>query len=179
MTSATFLFLGEHPAPAATTLYLFFDGDPEGAAQALRAMLRADRGSSATAFIRANAEAQLVCGHDVWPNTSYRYTLSETSFVVEQRRVLFEEGWDVVYDGPLREFLNARPGEYLHALALYGDRVGYYTVSQLLELEREAQNQVTKLAGQPTWEPARRHLAELRAILAEAYRVEEFGEMVA
>lgn len=118
-TPATYAFLGEAPAPAATTLYIHLDGDPQGAAHYLRAMLKVGEGTSAVAFIRANTLSSLVSGHDVWPNTSYRYTLNTEGenerILAQERLVAYEEGWKTIFDGSLVDFLNNQPGEMLPA----------------------------------------------------------------
>lgn len=181
---ATYSFLGEAPAPAATTLYIQLDGDPQGAAAYFRAMLKADEGASAVAFIRANAGASLVTGHDVWPCTNYRYTLTDDLFLLaEERLVDFEEGWKTIFAGNLVDFINNQPGEMLHAAALFeGGRVGFYTQSQLADFVREAltkQMQAEQQPGTPGLSYAQQRVQELRAIHLAAYRLEEFGESVA
>ena len=183
-TSATYSFLGKAPAPAATTLYLHLDGDPQGAATYLRAMFRASEGLSAVAFIRANPLASLVCGHDVWPNTSYRYTLSNRHLLAEQRLVDFEEGWITIFDGDVVAFINNQPGEMLHAVALYEHGpIGYYTqyrlgvlVGEALKREMEAAQQS---AGTAALLFARQQVKALKAIHLAAFRLEEFGEVAA
>jgi hypothetical protein len=183
-TPATYSFLGQAPAPAATTLYLHLDGDPQGAAYYLRAMLKAGEGVSAVAFIRTNTLCSLVSGHDVWPNTCYRYTLSEDMrLVAEERLVEFEEGWKTIFAGPLVDFLNDQPGEMLHAVALYEHGpVGYYTQDQLGALVGDALKKEIEAAQQPGTPGlafAKERVKELRAIHLAAFRLEEFGETVA
>ena len=55
-TPATYQFIGQHPAPAATTLYLHLDGYEQGAANYFRAMLAQEEGPRVEAFMRANTQ---------------------------------------------------------------------------------------------------------------------------
>lgn len=181
-TPATYSFIGEAPAPVATTLYVHLDGHPQGAANYFRAMLRADEGIRAEAFIRANTRADLVTGPDVWPNTCFRYSLSETHLRAEERLVDYEEGWKTIFDGELVDFINNYPGPTMHRQALYpGGRVGFYTLDQLQGQVRQAFERVTMAgteAGTPNLAKALRRLAELTAVHLSADRLEEFGESV-
>lgn len=182
MTRATYSFLSELPAPAATTLYLTMDGYPEGAANYLRAMLAADEGCSAVAFIRANQYASLVSGHQVYHNTSYRYTLSEAEIVVEERLEVFKDGWKTLFSGSLLDFINSQPGHMMHHVALYPDgRKGYYTLAQLVSFVNVAEREVMAVAAMPGAtgiDQAKRRVEELKAVVVAAYRVEE-PELVA
>ncbi|MDF7815269.1 hypothetical protein [Hymenobacter sp. YC55] len=184
-TRATYLFIGEAPAPAATTLYLQLDGDAQGAARYLRAMLRAGEGVSAVAFIRANTQSSLVSGHDVYSNTSFRYTLTEDMcLLAEERLVDFEEGWKTIFAGPLVDFINSQPGEMLHAVALYEyGPVGFYTQYQLGVFAGDAMKHVMELEQQAATAEAqafaKERVKELKAIHLAAFRLEEFGEAVA
>lgn len=182
-TPATYSFLGEAPSPLATTLYLHLDGYEQGAANYFRAMLRADQGASAVAFIRANTQADLVTGHKVWLNTCYRYTLNELHLLAEKRVENYVDEWTTVFEGDLVDFLNNQPGHTMHRQALYpGGRVGYYTLEQLQEQVRNAYERVREADNEPGFPhlaKTQRRLAELKAIHLAAYRLEEFGESVA
>lgn len=182
-TPATYSFIGEAPAPAATTLYVHLDGYPQGAANYFRAMLLSDGGARVEAFIRVNTLADVVSAHNVWPNTCFRYTLTQTHLLAEERLVDFEEGWQTIFDGELMDFINNYPGPTLHRLALSpGGRVGCYTLDQLQGQVRQAFERVTMAGtepGTPHLAKAMRRFKELTALLLSAVRVEESGAVAA
>lgn len=182
-TSATYSFIGEAPAPVATTLYLHLDGYEQGAANYFRAMLAAEEGPSAVAFIRANKQADLVSGHDVWSNTHYRYTLNGEQLLAEKRLVEYEEGWETIFAGHLVDFINNQPGRMMHRHTNYeGGQVFYFTYEQISAKVCRAQQALITADN----EPGQRNLSRCQQVLEEAkalqlaaFRLEEFGETVA
>jgi len=181
-TPATYLFIGHDYAPVATTVYLHLDGDQHGAANYFRAMLAAEEGPSAVAFIRANKQASLVSGHDVWSNTHYRYTLDGEQLLAEKRLVEYEEGWETVFQGRLADFINNQPGPMIHRHTYYeGGQVFYFTYEQISAKVRQAQQALVMAAGeqgQRNLSRCQQQLEEAKALQLAAFRLEEFGETV-
>lgn len=75
-TRATYRFADDVGTCLATvsTIYIHYDGYPEGAATYFYAtLINASKGGFATQFIRANEHAELTKGHDVHGDTEYQY----------------------------------------------------------------------------------------------------------
>ena len=182
-TPATYQFLGVHPAPAATTLYVHLDGYEQGAANYFRAMLAAEEGPRAEAFIRANKQADLVCGHDVYQNTHFRYTLTGEQLLAEKRLVEYEEGWETVFEGSLVDFINNQPGPMVHRCCNYeGGQVFYFTYAQIsakVSLAHLGVIVADNEPGRPNLSRCQQELEEAKALQLAAFRLEEFGETVA
>lgn len=185
MTSATFAFVGIAPAAALTTIYQHIDGDLYGASRYLRAMLALDYSNeyAATNFLRGNLTAGLdmgsiVTGHDVYPSTSFRYTLAGDGILVEERLEDFEPAFKTVFDGTLADFLNNQPGMMLHHVALYPEgRLGYYTLEQLEAYLAAERGVVARMESQeaPAAElaAARERVKQMRAVVVAAFAIEE------
>lgn len=95
-----------------TTIYIHWDGYPEGAAAYFYAMLvNPSKGNMATQFIRANEQAELTLSHDIHGDTEYRYDLTGHGPCAElkcsARTFSTDPGkeWVVKYVGPLHEFI--------------------------------------------------------------------------
>ena len=92
-TRATYEFSQEH-APTAT-IYIHYDGYPEGAAVYLYRLLTCEnkRGCLATRFIRAVSIAELTKSHQAHGDTEYRYTLKGSGSKSEAEAHLLAEEW--------------------------------------------------------------------------------------
>lgn len=182
-TPATYSFIGEAPAPMAITLYIHLDGDGRGAANYFRAMLAAEEGPRVEAFIRANKQADLVFGHDVYQNTHFRYTLTGEQLLAEKRLVEYEEGWETVFQGSLVDFINNQPGPMVHRYCNYeGGQVFYFTYAQIsakVSLAHLGVIAADNEPGQHNLSRCQKALEEAKALQLAAFRLEELGESVA
>lgn len=108
-TRATYRFVNTksgYPQPK-TTIYIHWDGYPEGAAVYFYQMLLADGKGMAEQFIIGNAElAEITGSHELHGDTQYQYTIDGTGPAAMLKMVTVgisetEPGWS----GPLHAFI--------------------------------------------------------------------------
>lgn len=152
-TRATYQFYGQWSAN--TTVYIHYDGYPEGAAIYFWNMYNVEnkRGGYATQFIRANDNAEITTSHEGHADTEYRYTVDKDGLLKAEKPVYDKDynliEWEIFFVGHFTEFINkyANTGfedmkdfEYIYKLKTneYGtERISYYTEKQLKdELEQ-------------------------------------------
>jgi hypothetical protein len=114
-TRATYFFKASDKFQPNVTIYIHWDGYPEGAATYFFAMLtHPSKGSAAVEFIRANDQAELTLNHAAHGDTEFRYDLdgSGPDAMLTARSV--DTDWDtdkettqIIFAGPLREFITA------------------------------------------------------------------------
>lgn len=111
-TRATYKFIDANEYKTPLTIYIHWDGYPEGAATYFVEALKHEngRGGMAQRFLRANHLAKLTESHDVHGDTDYRYTYTaKDGNLVCQKRTFNEtsrkDSWTTVYEGSLAEFI--------------------------------------------------------------------------
>ncbi len=120
-TRATYQFKADKKDySAGATIYIHYDGYPEGAAAYFHAMLIAEnqRGGLVTRFIRANELAELTDSHEAHGDTEYRYTVTNqnggpNATLSAKARVWHKnerDGWRDIWDGSLCGFIAANAG---------------------------------------------------------------------
>lgn len=88
-TRATYRFIPCDDWVPDTTIYIHYDGYPEGAAHFIASMLAQEnlRGGWPCMFIRANELAELTKSHESHGDTEYRYDLDEKAQTVTVYRI--------------------------------------------------------------------------------------------
>ena len=134
-----------------TTIYIHYDGYPEGAAMYFYALLiHPSKGDAATQFIRANGQAELTLSHEVHGDTVYRYTLighGPQATLLAQKAMFENEHdfgpWRKIFGGPVCEFIDQHtemiedytPFRKVHRNYGYGQWLNLDTARLQLEAE--------------------------------------------
>jgi hypothetical protein len=124
-TRATYQFIDKRKYAATSkpiTVYIHYDGYPEGAASYFYNMLcdtevsngyASWRGCLATRFIRANPLAEITESHEAHGDTEWRYSLvlHDDSIVVGARRRPFNDEWALHFRGSIADFVNSNSSQ--------------------------------------------------------------------
>jgi hypothetical protein len=113
-TRATYSFQGDqHGRTRPTTIYIHYDGYPEGAAYYFWQFLHVEnkRGGLATQFIRANDTAELTDSHECHGDTEYRYSVQrekDGTLMLTAKKGSWDADtkWTVFFVGEVAEFVN-------------------------------------------------------------------------
>jgi len=112
-TRATYLFIEQS---IHTTIYIHWDGYPEGAAAHLWSIFEEEsqRGNMATRLIRGNPQAEITTGHEGHGDTEYQYTIRGSGLNAKIEAV--ELAWDSdkgknIFTGTVKEFILANPDQ--------------------------------------------------------------------
>ncbi|KJU86019.1 hypothetical protein MBAV_001787 [Candidatus Magnetobacterium bavaricum] len=111
-TRATYQFTGNTTIDPAVTIYVHYEGYPEGAAEYFQAMLKQEHGGLATKFMHAvdEDEAVLTLRHEAHGDTEYRYTITGDDYLTALVKVE-RDTWDTLFEGTLAEFIEQYPPE--------------------------------------------------------------------
>ena len=130
-TRATYKFADKNDAT--TTIYIHYDGYPQGAAVYFNQLLtNPSKGNLATQFIRANPNAEITASHNAHGDTEFQYDINGCdadadliAYSVDQNT----EERKCIFSGKLYEFINKHNNfienfkPYKQVNLIYGSRI--------------------------------------------------------